>query len=60
MKEITEAVVDDILKLKYGKVVADANHTAYATNATLGKVFGMSSSKIQRLYAKRFEKNTLK
>ena len=60
MKEISEAVVDDILRLKYGKVVEDGNHTAYATNATLGKIFKVSSSRIQKLCSQRFEKNTLK
>ena len=44
MKVLTEGQIDDILKLKYGKLVEDGNHTAYASNATLGKIFGVSGS----------------
>ena len=55
MKVLTEGQIDDILKLKYGKLVEDGNHTAYASNATLGKIFGVSGSKIRLLCLRRFE-----
>ena len=42
MKEITKEQVEDILKLRYGKVVDSAKHTAYASYKTLGKIFGVS------------------
>ena len=56
MKEFTESQVDDIVKLKYGRLVTDGNHTAYATNATIGKLFGVSGNKIRQLCLDRFGK----
>ena len=41
MKRLTEAQVDDLLKLKFGKVVTEPGHTAYVSNAVLGKIFGI-------------------
>ena len=55
MKEFTKELVDDILKLRYLKVVTTANHTAFATYQTLGKIFGLSRSQIHHLCKKRFE-----
>ena len=56
MKVFSESQVDDILVIKYGRVVTDGKHTAYASNATLGKVFRVSGSKIRQLIQQRFEK----
>ena len=60
MKEFSEAKVDDILRIKYGRLVTDGNHTAHATNTTIGKVFGVSGSKIRQLCLERFNKNRRK
>ena len=60
MKEITEATLDDILKLKYGEVVKDGGHTSYVTNEKLGKVFGVPGHRIRQLCQKRFAKNRQK
>ena len=43
---LTEEQIDDILKLKYGKVVEDGNHTSYVTNEMLGKIFGVPTHRI--------------
>ena len=31
MKEITNELVNDMIKLRYGKLVVEPTHTAYAT-----------------------------
>ena len=47
--------VNNMLKLKYGRLVSEANHTTYVSNATLGKVFGCSGSKVRQLCLRRFK-----
>ena len=46
-KDFTEKQVDDIIKLKFGRMVASANNKQYASNATLGNIFGVSAAKIR-------------
>ena len=58
MKQFTEAQVDDLIKLRYGRLVTSADHTAYASNAALGKIFGISGSQVRRLYMARFQSIT--
>ena len=36
VKHFTDKQVDDIIKLKFGRMVASADHVQYASNATLG------------------------
>ena len=55
MKDIKKEQVEDILKLRYGKVVDSAKHTAFVTYKTLAKIFNVSRSKIYHLCEKRFE-----
>ena len=55
VKKLTEAQVDDMIKLRYGRLVTSADHTAYASNATLGKIFGISASQVRRLYMAKFQ-----
>ena len=57
MKRLTEAQVDDLLKLRYGKVVTEPGHTAFVSNAVLGKIFGCSRDHIRYICNARFEKN---
>ena len=49
MKDFTKEQVDDILRLKYGKVVTDGSHVSWASNSTLSKIFSVSGSKIYQL-----------
>ena len=56
MKEFSEQQVDDIIKLKFGKLVSEPGHRQYVSNRVLGKIFGASASKIRLLYLARFEK----
>lgn len=57
MKEFTEQKVDDIIKLKFGKLVDVPGHTSFVSNRVLAKIFKCSTSMIRRLYMERFEKN---
>ena len=54
VKEFSEQQIDDLIKLKFGSLVTSADHTQYASNACLGKIFGVSGAKIRELYTKRF------
>ena len=56
MKKISEKTIDDIMKLKFGKIVDQPGHTAFLSNKTLGKVFKMSEHKIASLLRVRFAK----
>ena len=47
MKELTEQMVDDAIKLKFGRLVTEAGHPSYVSNRVLGKIFGMSGEKIR-------------
>ena len=58
MKQFIEAQVDDLIKLRYGRLVTSADHTAYVSNAALGKIFGISGSQVRRLYMARFQSIT--
>ena len=54
VKKLSEQQVDDLIKLKFGKLITSADHKQYASNATLGKIFGVSASQVWRLYTRRF------
>ena len=54
VKEITEQQVDDLIKLKFGRLVTSKRNIQYASNAVLGRIFGVSASKIRELYMARF------
>ena len=49
MKQFSERQVDDLLKLKFGKVVEESGHRAFVSNKVLGKVFGISEHNIAYL-----------
>ena len=49
MKEFTEQQIDDIIKLRYGQLVTTAKHTAHAPCNVIGKIFGVSGTKIIQL-----------
>ena len=54
MKEFTNQQIEDIIKLKFGKMVTSANNTTYISNRVLGKLYGVSGSKIRQLYLTHF------
>ena len=60
MNWLTEAHVDDLLKLRFGKVVTEPGHTAYVSNAVLAKIFGIPASTIAWLQQVRFEQHRQK
>jgi len=55
VKFTTDPWVDDLIKLKFGKMVTSADHVQYASNKTLGEIFGVSATKIRELYMGRFQ-----
>ena len=56
MKQFSEQQVDDIIKLKFGRLVTSLNHTSYISNRILGKLFKVSGERIRQLYLARFKK----
>lgn len=46
MKLFTEQQVDDLIKIKFGKLVTSNNHTSYTSNKIIGKLFGVSGSQL--------------
>ena len=57
MKEFTAQQVEDIIKLKFGRLVTSAENTSYVSNRVLGKIYGVSGQKIRELYLSRFDKD---
>ena len=47
MKEVTDKQVDDLIKLKWGYLVSNPRGPTYTSNTALGKVFGVSGSRIR-------------
>ena len=54
-KKFTEEQVDDLIKLKFGQLVTSADNIQYVSNAKLGKIFGVSATRIRELYMDRFQ-----
>ena len=44
MKEFTEQQVDDIIKLKFGRLVTEIQRRSYVRDSILGKLFKVSAS----------------
>ena len=44
MKDFTEQQVDDLIKLKFSRLVESKEHTSYVSNRVLAKIFGVSGS----------------
>ena len=55
VKQFTDDQVDDLIKLKFGRMVASADNVQYVSNNTLGKIYGDSATKIRQLYMDRFK-----
>ena len=60
VKHFTERQVDDIIRMKFGKMVTSADNVQYASNETLGQIYGVSSTKIRELYMHRFQQIQVK
>ena len=55
MKIFTEQQVDDLIKLKFGRLVTERGHQSFVSNQLLGRLFKVSGTQIRRLYLERFE-----
>ena len=60
MKQLSEERIDDLLKLKFGKLVTDPGNNAFVSNKTLSKIFRISEHRITYIIRKRFEMNKQK
>ena len=47
MKHYTKEQVDDLIKLKFGRLVESLPNNAYVSNRVLGKLFSCSQSKVR-------------
>ena len=56
MKQYTEEQIDSIIKLRYGSLVTDPDHTAHVSLSKLGKIFRCSGTHIRSLYMQRFKR----
>ena len=50
LRDITSDQVDEMIKIKWGKLVTDSYHTAFVSNAVIGKIYGIDGSSVRRLY----------
>ena len=57
MKQYSELQVDAMIKLRYGSLVTDPEHTSFASYRLLGQLFKCSGSKVRQLLFARFENN---
>ena len=55
MKQFTDKQIQDIIKLKFGRLVTSNKNKQYASNATLSKIFGVSATRVRQLYMDRFQ-----
>ena len=54
LRDITTDQVDEMIMIKWGKPVTNSNHTAFVSNAIIGKIYGIDGSSVRRLYLSRF------
>ena len=59
-KPLTEAQVDDLIRLKWGSLVTARPKVAYVSDAKLAKIYKCSAQHIRDLYMGRFHKIALK
>ena len=52
---ITTEQVDQMITLKWHRLVDSPDHPAYVSNSAIGKIFGIDGSSVRRLYIKRFK-----
>ena len=49
VKFLTSEQIDQMIILKYHRMVKDPNTPAYVSNATIGKIFRIDGSSVSRL-----------
>ena len=55
VKHLSKQQVDDLIKLKFGRLVTSNKNKQYVSNGTLSKIFGVSATRIRQLYMDRFQ-----
>ena len=51
VKNFNKDQIEDLIKLKFGSLVTSAQHKQYVSNDVLGKIFGVSATKIRESYS---------
>ena len=52
---MSQQQVEDLIKLKFGKLVTSTQHKQYVSNAVLGRIFDVSATKIRESYLQYFQ-----
>ena len=60
MKTFTPKQVDDMIKLRYGRMVNNINAKSYTSFVAIAKIFGCSNEHVKQLMLKKFEQDKLK
>ena len=42
MKLFTDSMIDDLIKLKFGKLVTSVDNPSFVSNRVLGQIYGVS------------------
>ena len=54
VKQFTDAQVDAIIRMKFGRIITSHFNTSFVSNKQLGRLVRCSASKIRELYLRRF------
>ena len=52
--QITDDQVDQMMRVKWGRLVDSLDYPSYLSFAVVGKVFGIDGSSVRRLILRRF------
>ena len=55
MSDFSQETVDNIIRMKYLRLVDSKDNTAYVSNTILGKIFGTSRTTIDKLITIRMK-----
>ena len=55
MSDFSQETVDNIIRMKYLRLVDSKDNTAYVSNTILGLIFGTSKTTIERLMSIRMK-----
>ena len=57
MKQLSEYQIDDLIKIKFGRLVTKPGNTAFVSNKILAKIFKVSEYSISNIIRTRFERH---
>ena len=56
MKQLSEGKIDDLIKIKFGRLVTEPGNTAFVSNKILAKIFKVSEYTISNIIRTRYER----